>query len=372
MGPNFRYLVFEVLAEDLIWQDPILAGTMPSDAEVKAVKDKIAASGLTVSQLIKTAWASASTFRKSDFRGGANGARVRLAPQRDWEVNEPAMLARCSILTACAARCRWPTLSCSAALWVWKRRSSTRASTSRVPFTGGRGDATAEQTDADSFAVMEPEADAFRNYLGKKKLAVKTEEMMLDRASLLGLSVPRMTVLIGGLQVLGANHARAGPRSLHQEVGAADERLFVNLLDMTNVWKAVDGSDDRSHVATDRKSGRRNLARNPRRPHLRFHLNPCRRRSLCRDGPRGKAQKDFVKAWTKIMNVPLRPRVIKGTGPEHVYGTGRQPLMAMAATRLPGTWAREAGHIFRGARLETANDRSIARRCVSRQKSTSS
>src|SRR5688572_19004501 len=196
MGPKVRYLGPEVPAEDLIWQDPIPAGTRPSDADVAAVKAKIAGSGLTVSQLIKTAWASASTYRKSDHRGGANGARVRLAPQKDWEVNEPAMLAM--VLPKLDAL-RGP-LSLADAIVLGgvvglEKAIADAGFNVPVPFTGGRGDATEEQTDAESFAVMEPEADAFRNY-SPRKLRVKTEEMMLDRASLLGLSAPEMVVLV--------------------------------------------------------------------------------------------------------------------------------------------------------------------------------
>ena len=193
MGPKVRYLGPEVPAEDLIWQDPVPAGTKPSDADVSAVKAKIADSGLTVSQLIKTAWASASTYRKSDHRGGANGARVALSPQKDWEVNEPEMLAKV-IDTLNGLR---GNMSLADAIVLGGVVGLEKAGDRNVPFTGGRGDATQEQTDADSFDVMEPEADAFRNYIGKKKLAVKVEEMMLDRASLLGLSVPEMVVLVG-------------------------------------------------------------------------------------------------------------------------------------------------------------------------------
>jgi catalase-peroxidase len=211
MGPKVRYLGPEVPAEDLIWQDPIPAGTRPSDADVAAVKGKIAGSGLTVSQLIKTAWASASSYRKSDHRGGANGARVRLAPQKDWEVNEPAMLAKVlGTLDGLRGNLSLADAIVLGGVVGLEKAIKDAGGSAAVPFTGGRGDATEAQTDADSFAVMEPEADAFRNYVGKKKLAVKTEEMMLDRASLLGLSVPEMVVLVGGLRVLGANHGERG------------------------------------------------------------------------------------------------------------------------------------------------------------------
>ncbi|WP_432770060.1 MAG: catalase/peroxidase HPI [Sphingopyxis sp.] len=304
MGPKVRYLGPEVPAEDLIWQDPIPAGTMPSDADVAAVKAAIASSGLTVSQLIKTAWASASTYRKSDHRGGANGARVRLAPQKDWEVNEPAMLAKV-IETLDALR---GNLSIADAIVLGGVVGLEKAIKDAgfgvaVPFTGGRGDATAEQTDAESFDVMEPEADAFRNYVGKKKLAIKTEEMMLDRASLLGLSVPEMTVLVGGLRVLGANHGERGHGHFTKRSGQLTNDFFVNLLDMTNVWKAVEGSDDQDYVATDRKDGGEKW--HATRADLVFGSNSELRavaEVYAETGHEEKFVKDFVKAWTKVMN----------------------------------------------------------------------
>jgi catalase-peroxidase len=304
MGPKVRYLGPEVPAEDLIWQDPIPAGTKPSDAEVAAVKGKIAASGLTVSQLIKTAWASASTYRKSDYRGGANGARIRLAPQKDWEVNEPAALAKV-LGTLDGLR---GSLSMADAIVLGgvvglEKAIKDAGFSVAVPFTGGRGDATAEQTDADSFAVMEPEADAFRNYVGKKKLAVKTEEMMLDRASLLGLSVPEMTVLVGGLRALGANHGGRGHGHFTKRSGQLTNDFFVNLLDMTNVWKAVEGSDDQEYVATDRKGGGETWRAT--RADLIFGSNAELRavaEVYAENGHEEKFVKDFVAAWTKVMN----------------------------------------------------------------------
>ena len=304
MGPKVRYLGPEVPAEDLIWQDPVPAGTTPSDADVAAVKAAIAGSGLTVSQLIKTAWASASTYRKSDHRGGANGARVRLAPQKDWDVNEPAMLAKV-IETLDGLR---GNMSIADAIVLGgvvglEKAIKDAGFSVAVPFTGGRGDATAEQTDAESFDVMEPEADAFRNYLGKKKLAIKTEEMMLDRASLLGLSVPEMTVLVGGLRVLGANHGERGHGHFTKRPGQLTNDFFVNLLDMTNVWKAVDGSDDQEYVATDRKGGGETWRAT--RADLVFGSNSELRavaEVYAETGHEEKFVKDFVKAWTKVMN----------------------------------------------------------------------
>jgi catalase-peroxidase len=299
MGPKARYLGPEVPAEDLIWQDPIPAGSMPSDAEVAAVKAKIADSGLTVSQLIKTAWASASTYRKSDHRGGANGARIALAPQKDWEVNEPAMLAKV-IDTLNGLR---GSMSLADAIVLGGVVGLEKAGATDVPFTGGRGDATQEWTDADSFAPLEPEADAFRNYVGTKKLAVKTEEMMLDRASLLGLSVPEMVVLIGGLRVLGANHGERGHGHFTKRSGQLTNDFFVNLLDMTNVWKAVDGSNDEEYVAADRAGGHETWRAT--RADLIFGSNAELRavaEVYAEKGGQEKFVKDFVKAWTKVMN----------------------------------------------------------------------
>ncbi len=304
MGPKIRYLGPEVPAEDLIWQDPVPAGTMPSEAEVSAVKAKIAGSGLTVSQLIKTAWASASTYRKSDHRGGANGARVALSPQKDWEVNEPEMLAKV-IDTLNGLR---GSMSLADAIVLGgvvgiEKAASDAGFNVTVPFTGGRGDASQDQTDVDSFAVMEPEADAFRNYVGKKKLAVKVEEMMLDRASLLGLSVPEMVVLIGGLRVLGANHGERGHGHFTRRSGQLTNDFFVNLYDMTNVWSAVEGSDDQEYIAKDRASGGETWRAT--RADLVFGSNSELRAVGEVYAEKGNEQKfvdDFIKAWNKVMN----------------------------------------------------------------------
>jgi catalase-peroxidase len=298
MGPKVRYLGPEVPAEDLIWQDPIPAGTMPSDADVAAVKQKIRDSGLTVSQLIKTAWASASTYRKSDHRGGANGARVALEPQRNWEVNEPAMLGKV-IDTLNGLR---GSMSLADAIVLGGVVGLEMAGATDVPFTGGRGDATQEQTDADSFAPLEPEADAFRNYVGKKKLAVKVEEMMIDRASLLGLSVPEMVVLVGGLRVLGANHGERGHGHFTHRAGQLTNDFFVNLYDMTNVWRAAGDSDD-EYIATDRKEGGEKWRAT--RADLIFGSNAELRavgEVYAEAGGEEKLKRDFVKAWTKVMN----------------------------------------------------------------------
>lgn len=304
MGPKVRYLGPEVPAEDLIWQDPVPAGSTPSDADVAAVKAAIAGSGLTVSQLVKTAWASASTYRKSDHRGGANGARVRLAPQKDWDVNEPAILGKVlSTLDGLRGNLSIADAIVLGGVVGLEKAINDAGFSFAVPFTGGRGDATAEQTDAESFDVMEPEADAFRNYVGKKKLAVKTEEMLLDRASLLGLSVPEMTVLVGGLRVLGANHGERGHGHFTKRSGQLTNDFFVNLLDMTNVWKAVEGSDDQEYVATDRKGGGETWRAT--RADLVFGSNSELRavaEVYAETGHEEKFVKDFVKAWTKVMN----------------------------------------------------------------------
>ena len=298
MGPKIRYMGPEVPGEDLIWQDPVPAGTKPSDGNISAVKAKIADSGLTVSQLVKTAWASASTYRKSDYRGGANGARIALEPQKNWDVNEPEALKKV-LDTLDGLR---GSLSLADAIVLGGVVGLEKAGAKNVPFTGGRGDATQEQTDVESFDWMEPEADAFRNWL-PKKMAVKTEELMLDRASLLGLSVPEMVVLIGGLRVLGANHGERGHGHLTKRSGQLTNDFFVNLLDMTSVWKSVDGSDDEEYVATDRAEGHERWKAT--RADLIFGSN-SELRAVCEvyaeKGGEEKFLADFVKAWTKVMD----------------------------------------------------------------------
>jgi catalase-peroxidase len=298
MGPKIRYLGPEVPAEDLIWQDPVPAGTMPGDAQVADVKAKIRASGLSVSQLVKTAWASASTYRKSDHRGGANGARIALAPQKDWDVNEPAQLSKV-LDTLNGLR---GSMSLADAIVLGGVVGLEMAGAGDVPFTGGRGDATQADTEVESFDWLQPQADAFRNYL-PRKLSVKTEELMLDRASLLGLTVPEMTVLIGGLRVLGANHGERGHGHFTKRSGQLTNDFFVNLLDMTNVWKVVDGSNDEEYVAVDRKSG--GECWRASRADLVFGSNSELRavaEIYAQKGGEAKFKADFVKAWTKVMN----------------------------------------------------------------------
>jgi catalase-peroxidase len=303
MGPKVRYLGPEVPAEDLIWQDPVPAGTKPSDGDVSAFKTAILGSGLSVGELVKTAWASASTYRKSDHRGGANGARVALAPQKDWTVNDPAELAKVlgkiNELRGGLSLADAIVLAGSAAVEKAAKDAGFNIS---VPFTGGRGDATAEWTDADSFDVMEPKADAFRNYLSTKH-SVKTEELMLDRASLLGLSVPELTVLIGGLRVLGANAGGRKEGVFTNRVGQLTNDFFVNLLDMDTLWEVVDASGDEEFIGYDR--GGRIERWRATRTDLIFGSNSQLRATAEVYAEKGHEEnfvKDFVKAWTKVMN----------------------------------------------------------------------
>ncbi|MEO7603175.1 MAG: catalase/peroxidase HPI [Sphingomicrobium sp.] len=303
MGPKVRYLGPEVPEEDLIWQDPIPGGTKPSDADVAAFKSKIVGAGLSVGQLVKAAWASASTYRKSDHRGGANGARLRLAPQKDWAVNEPEELGR---TLAKIDQLRGP-LSMADAIVLAGTAAVEKAARDAghdiaVPFTGGRGDSSQDWTDAESFAVMEPAADGFRNYL-KTKHSVKTEELLLDRASLLGLSAPEMTVLLGGLRVLGANHKDQPHGVFTNRKGQLTNDFFVNLLDMDMVWEVVDTSGDEEFVGLDR-GGKQEKWR-ATRTDLIFGSNSQLRATAEVYAERGNEEKfvrDFVKAWVKVMN----------------------------------------------------------------------
>ena len=303
MGPKGRYLGPEVPQEDLIWQDPIPAGTAPSAADVSAFKASILDAGLTVGQLVKTAWASAATYRRSDMRGGANGARLRLAPQKDWAVNEPAELAT---ILAKFDQVRG-NLSMADAIVLAGTAAVEKAAKDAgfavdVPFTGGRGDATEEGTDAHSFDVMEPKADGFRNYLATKH-SVKTEELLLDRASLLGLSVPEMTVLLGGLRVLGANHGGSKNGAFTTRPGQLTNDFFVGLLDNDTFWEVVDTSGDEEFIGYDR--GGRQAKWHATRTDLIFGSNSQLRATAevyAEKGNEAKFVRDFVKVWTKLMN----------------------------------------------------------------------
>jgi catalase-peroxidase len=303
MGPKSRYLGPEVPAEDLIWQDPVPAGAMPSDADVAAFKTAILNSGLTVSQLVKAAWASASTYRKSDHRGGANGARVALAPQKDWEANDPAelatVLAKIGELRGNLSLADAIVLAGSAAI---EKAAKDAGHNVTVPFVGGRGDATQDWTDIESFEYLEPKADGFRNYL-PKHYAVKTEELLLDRAVQLGLSAPEMTVLVGGLRVLGANQGNSKHGVLTNRVGQLTNDYFVNLLDMDTFWKGVEGSNEEEFIGYDRggQTERWRATRND----LVFGSNAELRATAevyAENGHEAKFVNDFVKAWVKVMN----------------------------------------------------------------------
>jgi catalase-peroxidase len=303
MGPKERYLGPEVPEETLIWQDPVPAGITPSDADVAAFKDKILSSGLSVSQLVKTAWASASTFRKSDHRGGANGARIALAPQKDWAVNEPAELAKVldklNELRGSMSLADAIVLAGSAAVEKAARDAGFNV---EVPFTGGRGDATQEWTDVESFVWMEPQSDGFRNFL-KTSQSVKTEELLLDRASLLGLSAPEMTVLLGGLRVLGANHGDKPEGVFTNRKGQLTNDFFVNLLDNETFWDLVDSSSDEEFVGYTR--GGRSEKWRATRTDLIFGSNSQLRATAevyAEKGNEEKFVRDFIRAWTKVMN----------------------------------------------------------------------
>lgn len=303
MGPKIRYLGPEVPAEDLIWQDPVPAGTKPSDGDVSAFKDQILNAGFSVGQLVKAAWASASTYRKSDHRGGANGARVRLEPQRNWDVNDPeelgAILAKIEELRGSLSIADAIVLAGTAAV---EKAARDAGFSVEVPFSGGRGDATEEWTDAESFAVMEPAADGFRNYL-KTKHSVKTEELLVDKAALLGLSVPEMTVLVGGLRVLGATYQNRKEGVLTDRVGQLTNDFFVNLLDNDTFWEVVDTSADEEFIGYDR--GGRTEKWRATRTDLIFGSNSQLRATAEVYAEKGNEElfvRHFVAAWTKVMN----------------------------------------------------------------------
>jgi catalase-peroxidase len=315
MGPKVRYLGADVPAEDLIWQDPVPAVDHPliDEGDVAALKAQILRSGLTISDLVSTAWASASTFRGSDKRGGANGARIRLAPQKDWAVNEPARLAKViAVLEGVQARFNAAqsggkrvsladliVLGGSAAVEEAALKAGHDVT---VPFTPGRTDASQEQTDAESFAVLEPVADGFRNYL-KAAYSVPSEELLIDRAQLLTLSSPEMTVLVGGMRVLGANTAGAAHGVFTSQPGALTTDFFVNLLDMGTVWSGAAGSED-VFEGRDRATGKVNWTGT--RADLVFGSNSQLRalaEVYAQDDAKAAFVCDFVSAWTKVMNL---------------------------------------------------------------------
>ena len=305
MGPKARYLGPEVPQEDLIWQDPVPAGYTPSDSEIADLKAKILGSGLSVSELVKAAWASASTYRQSDHRGGANGARVRLEPQRSWKVNDPEELAK--VLAKLDELRRGTQVSLADMIVLGGSAAVEKAAKQAgfdiaVPFSGGRGDASEEQTDAESFEPLEPRADGFRNYLGVR-FNLPTEELLVDRAQLLGLSAPEMTVLVGGLRVLGANAGGSKHGVFTNRAGQLTNDFFVNLLDMGTAWKQVDDEGDEEFVGTDRVTNQQKWTAT--RTDLVFGSN-SQLRALAEVYAAGDAKekfvKDFVAAWTKVMN----------------------------------------------------------------------
>ncbi|MNE14962.1 Catalase-peroxidase [compost metagenome] len=309
MGPKARYLGPDVPAEDLIWQDPVPAhtGAKLSDADVKALKDRIAASGLSVADLVSTAWASAVTYRGSDHRGGANGGRLRLAPQKDWDVNEPAKLAKVlkvyeDIQAASGLNVSIADLIVLGGGVGVEQAAKAGGHDVTVPFTPGRTDASAEQTDVEGFAVLEPRADGFRNYL-QVRFNVPTEELLIDRAQLLGLTAPQMAVLVGGLRVMGANHGGSKHGVFTDRPGQLTNDFFVNLLDMKTGWKQVDGHADETFVGSDRLTGEQRWTAT--RTDLVFGSN-AQLRALSEVYASADAGKkfvtDFVTAWTQVMN----------------------------------------------------------------------
>ncbi len=300
MGPKARYIGPDVPKEDLIWQDPIPAGPTGYDAD--AVKAKIAASGLSVADMVATAWDSARTYRGSDMRGGANGARIRLSPQKDWEGNEPARLAK--VLSVLEPIAKEAGASVADVIVLAGNVGVEKAAKAAgydvaVPFEPGRGDATDAMTDAESFDVLEPLADGYRNWL-KKDYVVSPEELMLDRTQLMRLTAPEMTVLVGGMRVLGTNHGGTKHGVLTDREGALTNDFFVNLTDMAYTWVPAENG---LYEIRDRKTGATRWTAT--RMDLVFGSNSILRaysEVYAQDDNQEKFVKDFVKAWTKVMN----------------------------------------------------------------------
>ncbi len=314
MGPKARYLGPEVPQEDLIWQDPVppVDHKLINAADIKALKAQILKSGLSISQLVSTAWASASTFRGSDKRGGANGARIRLAPQKKWAVNQPAQLAKViKVLEAIQAKFNRANksggkqvsladlivLGGAAAIEQAAEKAGHKVT---VPFKPGRTDATQEQTDVESFAVLEPAADGFRNYQ-KTEYTISPEELLVDKAQLLTLTAPEMTVLVGGLRVLGANHGRSKNGVFTRRRETLTNDFFVNLIDMGTEWTAASDGTFEGH---DRKTGKAQWTAT--RVDLVFGSNSQLRalaEVYAQDDAEKKFVKDFVAAWAKVMEL---------------------------------------------------------------------
>ena len=300
MGPKARYIGPDVPKEELIWQDPVPAGI--TDYDVLAVKDKIAASGLSISEMVATAWDSARTFRGSDMRGGANGARIRLAPQKDWEGNEPERLAKVLGILEPIANESGASIADVIVLAgnVGIEQAAKAAGLDiTVPFAPGRGDATDEMTDVEAFEVLEPLHDGYRNWL-KKDYVVSAEEMMLDRTQLMGLTAPEMTVLVGGMRVLGTNHGGTKHGVFTEREGALTNHFFVNLTDMNNTWKPAGNN---LYEIRDRKTDK--VKWTATRVDLVFGSNSILRgyaEVYAQDDNMEKFVQDFVAAWTKVMN----------------------------------------------------------------------
>ncbi|HUM01751.1 MAG TPA: catalase/peroxidase HPI [Thermoanaerobaculia bacterium] len=315
MGPKARYLGPEVPAEDLIWQDPLPAVVHPliDSRDIADLKAKVLASGLSVAELVSTAWASASTFRGSDMRGGANGARIRLEPQKDWEANQPAQLAKVlGVLETIqrafngartgGKRVSMADLIVLAGCAAVEAAARAAGHALEVPFTPGRTDASQDQTDVESFAVLEPQSDGFRNFQ-KRAFTVSAEEMLVDKAQLLALSAPEMTVLVGGLRVLGANVGRSTHGVFTKRGGTLTNDFFVNLLDMGTVWKPTSDARD-TFEGRDRRTGA--LRWTGTRVDLVFGSNSQLRalaEVYAQDDAKEKFVRDFVAAWNKVMNL---------------------------------------------------------------------
>ena len=296
MGPKSRYLGPEVPQEELIWQDPVPAGN--SDYDISAVKAKISESDLTIQEMVETAWASASTFRGSDIRGGANGARIRLSPQKDWEVNKPEQLSKVlGVLENIASE---TGASIADTIILAGNVGLEKATGVEVPFTPGRGDASQDQTDVESFAVLEPISDAFRNF-HKSDCPVNSEQMMLDKAQLLGLTAPELTVLVGGMRSLGISSSGDGVFTSNSDELGND--FFMNLLDMNTEWKP---SGDNSYEGSNRSTG--DKVNTASRADLVFGSNSQLRaiaEVYASDDSKEKFVSDFISAWNKVMNADL-------------------------------------------------------------------
>ena len=317
MGPIQRYLGPEVPSETLDWQDPVPTGqSQLSDADVAKLKGDILASGLTVPQLVSTAWASASTFRGSDKRGGANGGRIRLQPQASWEINNPDELAQ--VIRTLEGiqesfgksgddyRVSFADLVVLGGVAAVEKAAKDGGVSVTVPFTPGRGDATQEWTDEESFAYLEPKSDGFRNYIGKGN-RLQAEYLLVDRANLLTLTAPELTVLVGGLRVLGANWDNSSLGVLTDKVGTLTNDFFTNLLDMGVTWKATDDSQE----TLRRDLGQGEVDRDSGRPGVRVELQL---RALAEvyasDDAKEKFVADFVAAWSKVVIEPVRRGLI--------------------------------------------------------------